>query len=106
MEVTDLNEAKAPIPAVMPFSRTAVSNSGVCRGKAASGNLRLCNNKARLCIALAAGSIIIRPICVMSLGRPLTKNILTLSVCTIIFAAGPSFGTKTTNVETLIATAT
>jgi hypothetical protein len=26
LEVVDLNEAKAPIPAVMPFLRTAVSN--------------------------------------------------------------------------------
>jgi hypothetical protein len=64
------------------------------------------DNLVRLSIALVAGAFLIGPMCVMSIRPSLTKNLITASVCTILFAAGLSLGVKSSNVETLVATAT
>jgi hypothetical protein len=64
------------------------------------------DNTVRLCVALLAGAFLIGPMCVMSIRPSLTKSLITSSVCTILFSCGLSFGVKSTNVETLVATAT
>jgi hypothetical protein len=43
---------------------------------------------------------------VMSIRPSLTKNLVTASVCMILFAVRLSFWVKSTNMETLVATAT
>ena len=64
------------------------------------------DNVVRLCVALVAGVFLIGPMCVMSVHLSSTKSLVTASVCTVLFACGLSFGIKSSNVETLVATAT
>jgi hypothetical protein len=62
---------------------------------------------ARLVISVVAGAALIAPVVVMEVGeRSVRKNLITMSVAIGVFAIALAFGGKTSNTETLIATAT
>jgi hypothetical protein len=62
---------------------------------------------ARLVISVVAGAALIAPVIVMEVaGRSVRKNLITMSVAIGVFAVALAFGGKTSNTETLIATAT
>jgi uncharacterized membrane protein YfcA len=61
---------------------------------------------ARFIVALLGGATLIVPMLVMSIHRSQTKSLITTSVATILFSAFLSFGLRTSDLETLVATAT
>jgi hypothetical protein len=62
---------------------------------------------ARLVISVVAGAALITPVIVKEVGeRSVRKNLITMSVAIGVFAIALAFGRKTSNTETLIATAT
>lgn len=60
----------------------------------------------RLVVAFIGIASLVIPMLIMSIHPSQTKSLITASVSTIIFAIVLSFGLKTTNVETLVSTAT
>ncbi|KAL2204647.1 hypothetical protein CC79DRAFT_1398905 [Sarocladium strictum] len=66
----------------------------------------LVDNVVRLIVALVAVGALVAPMCIMTLNPSSVKSLITSSVFMILFASALSFGVKTTNVETLVATAT
>jgi hypothetical protein len=60
---------------------------------------------ARFIIAFASGTSLIVPIIIMSLDKSLTKSLVTTSVAVVLLAAFLSFVIRTTNSETIVATA-
>lgn len=66
----------------------------------------LVDNVVRLIVAMVAVGALVAPMCIMTLNPSSVKSLITSSVFMILFACALSFGVKTTNVETLVATAT
>lgn len=60
----------------------------------------------RLIVAFIGGAFLVVPMLVMTLHQSQTKSLITASLSVVFFAIAISFGFKTTNVETLVATAT
>jgi hypothetical protein len=61
---------------------------------------------ARFIVALIGIASLVIPMLIMSISPSQTKNLAAASVSTVLFAVILSFGLKTTNVETLVSTAT
>ncbi|KAL6401827.1 hypothetical protein AUP68_14283 [Ilyonectria robusta] len=64
------------------------------------------DNLVRLSVALVAVVVLVAPMCILSVHPSPTKSLITSSVFMIIFACALSFGVKSSNIETLVATAT
>ncbi|KAK8122843.1 hypothetical protein PG984_011513 [Apiospora sp. TS-2023a] len=60
----------------------------------------------RLLVALLAVTMLVVPMCIMSVHPSLVKSLATSAIFMVVFAGAVSFGVKTSNVETLVATAT
>ncbi|KAM0476079.1 hypothetical protein ACHAPX_006496 [Trichoderma viride] len=60
----------------------------------------------RLGVSLLAVASLVAPMCIMILNPSMTKSLITSSLFMVAFAVGISFGMKTSNSETLVATAT
>lgn len=61
---------------------------------------------ARFIVAVIGIASLVIPMLIMSIRASQTKSLITASVSTVLFAIVLSFGLKTTNVETLVSTAT
>lgn len=66
----------------------------------------LVDSLVRLLIALMAVLVLVAPMHIMSVQPSETKSLVTSSAFMVLFACVLSFAVKTTNVETLVATAT
>ena len=60
----------------------------------------------RLIVAFAGGGFLVIPMLVMTIHQPQTKSLITASLSVVLFGIAISFGVRTNNVETLVATAT
>lgn len=60
---------------------------------------------ARFIIAFASGTSLIVPMIIMSLNQSLTKSLITTSVAVVLLAAFLSFVIRSSNAETIVATA-
>jgi hypothetical protein len=61
---------------------------------------------ARLIVALIGIAALVVPMLIMGIHASQTKSLVTVSIFTVLFAVILSFGLKTTNIETLLSTAT
>lgn len=61
---------------------------------------------ARLIIAITGGACLIVPMVIMSLSPSEVKSLVTVSVAVVVFSLMLSFGTRVSNIETLVSTAT
>ncbi|OTA85627.1 hypothetical protein M434DRAFT_16063 [Hypoxylon sp. CO27-5] len=66
----------------------------------------LVDNLVRLSVALVAVLVLAVPICIISVQPSLTKSLVTSIIFMVLFACALSFGVKSSNIETLVATAT
>ncbi len=64
------------------------------------------DNLVRLFVAFIAVCVLVAPMCIMSVYPSPTKSLITSSVFMVVFACALSFAAKTSNIETLVATAT
>lgn len=60
----------------------------------------------RLLVSLVAVVVLVAPMCIMAVNPSPTKSLVTSSVFMVLFACSLSFGIKTSNAETMVATAT
>ncbi|KAM0446037.1 hypothetical protein ACHAPV_004712 [Trichoderma viride] len=76
------------------------------QGKAPLQISKAVDKTVRLGVSLLAVASLVAPMCIMILNPSMTKSLITSSLFMIAFAVGISFGMKTSNSETLVATAT
>lgn len=76
------------------------------QGKPPADISPLVDNLVRLFVSLMAVLALVAPMCIMAVRPSPAKSLITASIFMVVFACSLSFAMKTTNVETLVATAT